>query len=72
MRERFPDALVVRHVPASGPLVERVACSGDVPTSPSEVAEAFVRYVTGGDISPAELAAFEGAYEQALAAGRSA
>lgn len=72
VRERFPDALVIRHVPTSGPLVERVAAPGDVPTSPSEVAEAFVRYVTGGDISPAELEAFEGAYEQALVAGRSA
>lgn len=72
VRERFPDALVVRHVPTSGPLVERVTVPGDVPASPSEVAGAFVRYVTGGDINPAELAAFEGAYEQALAAGRSA
>lgn len=72
VRERFPDALVVRHVPASGPLAERVADPGSVPTSPSEVAESFVRYVTGGDISPAELAAFEDAYEQALTAGRSA
>lgn len=72
VRERFPDALVVRHAPTSGPLVERVAGPGDVPTRPSEVAEAFVRYVTGGDISPAELEAFEDAYEQALASERSA
>jgi hypothetical protein len=53
-------------------LVERVTGPGHVPTSPSEVAESFVRYVTGGDISPAELVAFESAYEHALAAGRSA
>jgi exonuclease SbcD len=72
VHERFPEALVVRHVPASGPLVERVTGPGHVPTSPSEVAESFVRYVTGGDISPAELVAFESAYERALAAGRSA
>lgn len=72
VRGRFPEALVVRHVPASGPLVEQVAGSPQLPTQPSEVAEAFVSYVTGGDIAPAELAAFDAAYEHALAAGRSA
>ena len=63
---------MIRHVPASGPLVEREARSAQVPVQPAEVAEAFVRYVTGGDITPAELAAFTSAYEQALAEGRSA
>jgi exonuclease SbcD len=72
VRERFPEALVVRHVPASGPLVDRVPGSTAVPSQPSEVAEAFVRYVTGGDITPAELDAFESAYERVLADGRSA
>ncbi len=72
VRARFPEALVIRHVPAGGPLVERDAGSSPVPVQPAEVAEAFVRYVTGGDISSAELAAFTNAYEQALADGRSA
>jgi len=72
VRERFPHALVVRHVPASGPLVGRRTGSTEVPTQPSEVAEAFVHYVTGGDITPEELAVFEAAYEHVLAEGRSA
>ena len=72
MRERFPEALVVRHVPSSGPLVERRTGSTEVPAQPSEVAEAFVHYVTGGDITPEELAVFELAYEHVLAEGRSA
>lgn len=72
VRDRFPESLVIRHVPASGPLLERDGGSPQVPVRPTEVAEAFVRYVTGGDITSAELAAFESAYEQALAEGRSA
>jgi exonuclease SbcD len=72
VRDRFPEALVIRHVPASGPLVERVTGAAQVPARPTEVAEAFVRYVTGGDITSAELAAFESAYEQARAEARSA
>lgn len=72
VRERFPNALVIRHVPASGPLVERGTGSTQVPAQPSEVAEAFVHYVTGGDITPEELAVFEAAYEHVLAEGRSA
>ncbi len=72
VRERFPEALVVRHVPVSGPLVERRTGSTEVPSQPSEVAEAFVHYVTGGDITPEELAVFEAAYERVLADGRSA
>lgn len=72
VRARFPEALVIRHVPADGPLVERAACSSPVPVQPTEVAEAFVRYVTGDEISSAELAAFTSAYERALGEGRSA
>lgn len=64
VRERFPHALVVRHVPASGPLVEG-ASTTRVPLAPHEVAEAFVSYVTGDDITAAELAAFNAAYESA-------
>ncbi|MEO8107445.1 MAG: exonuclease SbcCD subunit D C-terminal domain-containing protein, partial [Actinomycetes bacterium] len=72
VRERFPEALIVRHVPASGPLVESGEGFTAVPTEPSEVAEAFVHYVTGDDITPDELAVFESAYERVLADGRSA
>jgi exonuclease SbcD len=72
VRARFPEALVVRHVPASGPLADRVSSVTPIPSRPSEVAEAFVRYVTGGDITPAELDAFESAYERVLADARSA
>jgi exonuclease SbcD len=70
VRERFPHALVVRHLPVTGPLaatsVERV------PVSPREVAESFVSYVTGDDITAAELAVFDSAYELARDESRSA
>jgi len=72
VRDRFSEALVIRHVPARGPLVDQEDRSSQVPAQPTEVAEAFVRYVTGGDISSAELVAFTSAYEWALAEGRSA
>jgi exonuclease SbcD len=70
VRERFPHALVVRHLPVTGPLaatsVERA------PVSPREVAESFVSYVTGDDITAAELAVFDSAYELARDESRSA
>ncbi|MCZ3387106.1 MAG: exonuclease SbcCD subunit D [Actinomycetia bacterium] len=72
IRSRFPGALIIRHEPVSGPLVDRGAGSLRVPSQPTEVAGAFVRYVTGADISTGELAAFANAYEQALAEARSA
>ena len=68
VKERFPEALVVRHVPASGPLATGPHVG--VPASPLEVAESFVRYVTGGDITTVELDVFRDAYEQVLASGR--
>ena len=43
-----------------------------VPVLPAEVAAAFLNYVTGGEITAAELAVFSGAYESVLADGRSA
>lgn len=70
IRRRFPEALVVRHVPTGGPLA--VGAPSHVPASPLEVAESFVRYVTGGDITEPELDAFRDAYEQVLTAGREA
>ncbi len=70
VKERFPDALVVRHVPATGPLA--TSSHVGVPASPLEVAESFVRYVTGGDITTVELDVFRDAYEQVLASGREA
>lgn len=70
VRQRFPEALVVRHVPTAGPLA--AGASSHVPASPLEVAESFVRYVTGGDITVPELEAFRDAYEDVLAAGREA
>lgn len=71
VRERFPHALVVRHVPVAGPLAAGASASTAVPSTPMEVAESFVSYVTGGDIEPLELAAFQAAYEAALSASRS-
>ena len=70
VNERFPHALVVRHVPASGPLLERVSEAPNAAADPLEVAESFVRFVTGADATPAELDAFRDAYEQVLQSGR--
>jgi exonuclease SbcD len=70
--DRFPGALVVRHEPATGPLAADSERSVRVPVAPDEVAAAFVHYVTGGHISPDELAAFSGAYEEAQREGVSA
>jgi exonuclease SbcD len=61
--ERFPHALSIRHEPASGPLASHTASHVRVPSAPDEVAASFVHYVTGGQITEAELAAFTEAYE---------
>ena len=63
--ERFPHALSIRHEPASGPLASHTPSHVRVPTAPDEVAASFVHYVTGGQITEAELAAFSEAYEYA-------
>lgn len=72
IRTRFAHELVIRHEPARGPLVDGGVGSLRVPVLPAEVAAAFVKYVTGGEITAAELAVFSGAYESVLADGRSA
>ncbi|MFZ0324437.1 MAG: exonuclease SbcCD subunit D [Actinomycetes bacterium] len=71
LRERFPHALVVRHVPASGPLLTSGGGQGAEALDPLEVAESFVRYVTGADATPAELDVFRSAYESVNTAQRS-
>ncbi len=72
LRERFPHALVVRHQPASGPLLTSGGGSGVEALDPLEVVESFVQYVTGADASPDELRVFASAYESVNAAERSA
>ena len=72
IRQRFPHALVVRHVPESGPLLERGHLSGAGALDPVAVAASFVEYVTGAAASPAELDVFTSAYEQARGLERSA
>lgn len=71
MRARFPHVLAVEHRPAvtgqrRGP--SAVAPSRD----PLEVAAEFVEHVTGGRPSPEEIAVLRRAYEDVLAAERSA
>ncbi|MDH5277481.1 MAG: exonuclease subunit SbcD [Actinomycetota bacterium] len=70
IRERFPHALVARHTPASGPLVGRVTTAPNAAADPVEVAESFVRFVTGGDATAPELDAFRNAFEQVRRAER--
>jgi exonuclease SbcD len=70
IRARFEHALVVRHVPASGPLVARATTAPNAAADPVEVAESFVRFVTGGDASSAELDAFRESVEQVQRAER--
>ena len=61
--ERFPHALSTRHEPVSGPLASHTPSHVRVPSAPDEVVASFVHYVTGGQITEAELAAFTEAYE---------
>jgi exonuclease SbcD len=70
--ERFPHALSVRHEPATGPLAARTAGGTRVPADPEDVVATFVRYVTGGQITEAELEAFAEAYEYARTESASA
>jgi exonuclease SbcD len=65
--ERFPHALSIRHEPVSGPLASHTASHLRVPSAPDEVVACFVHYVTGGQITEAELTAFADAYENARA-----
>jgi len=71
VRARFPHALVVQHQPplrAAGPRVAEVTAARD----PLEVAAEFVQHVSGARPTEAEAAVLRRAYEQVVAAERSA
>lgn len=71
VREALPHALVVLHEPEGR--VEGVRSRiVDATTDPLEVAADFVEYATGAAPTDAELLVLRRAYEQALAADRSA
>lgn len=65
--QRFPHALVVRHCPASGALLDDARPSSTTSLDPVAVAKSFVREVTGADVSTQELQAFRDAYEAVVA-----
>lgn len=71
VRARFPHALVVQHQPPLrevGPRVAEVTAARD----PLEVAAEFVQHVSGARPTEAEAAVLRRAYEQVVAAERSA
>lgn len=71
VRARFPHALVVQHQPPlreAGPRVAEVTAARD----PLEVAAEFVQHVSGARPTEAEAAVLRRAYEQVVAAERSA
>jgi exonuclease SbcD len=71
VRARFPHALVVQHQPPArdaGPRVAEVTAARD----PLEVAAEFVHHVSGSRPTAAEAAVLRRAYEQVVAAERSA
>ena len=71
VRERFPHALVVQHhAPSSSPAVRAAAVTAA--HDPVAVGGDFVRYVTGADATPDEVAVLRSAYEHVLAGERSA
>lgn len=69
--ERFPHALAVEHRPARAVAARSVAAV-TAAHDPMEVAAEFVEHVTGAPASEAELAVLLRAYEDVLAAERSA
>jgi exonuclease SbcD len=72
VKERYPHALQVLHVPEGGPTgVTRAVVVGSA-SDPTVVAADFVRYVTGTDPTPAEAAVLRRAYEDVTAGQRSA
>ncbi len=71
VRQRFPHALVVQHRPA-GPVVQRRAAAVTAARDPLEVAADFVAHVRGSAPDAAEAAVLRRAYEQVVAAERSA
>ncbi|EYR62647.1 exodeoxyribonuclease I [Actinotalea ferrariae CF5-4] len=71
VKARFPHALVVEHRPVAA--TERVRARAVTSASdPLLVAGEFVEHVTGAPPTPEELAVLRRAYEDVLAAGRSA
>ncbi len=71
VRERFPYALSIQHVPSGGVSVsERRAVAVD--SDPVEVASDFVAFATGGAPTDEEVAVLRSAYERARAEAASA
>lgn len=70
VRARFPHVLAVEHRPASRPATPSVAVTAA--HDPLEVAAEFVAHVTGARPTEAEAAVLRHAYEDVLAAERSA
>ncbi|MBO1751368.1 exonuclease SbcCD subunit D [Actinotalea sp. BY-33] len=71
VRDRFPHALAVEHRPAGGAVSDR-ATVVTAARDPLEVTADFVEHVTGTAPTEAELAVLRRAYEDVLAAERSA
>lgn len=71
VRGRFPHALVVQHRPPARDADARAA-EVSAARDPLEVAAEFVAHVSGTPPTPAEAAVLRRAYEQAVAAERSA
>ncbi|WP_199422532.1 exonuclease SbcCD subunit D [Actinotalea solisilvae] len=71
VRQRFPHALAVEHRPVGGAARLRAAAVTTA-SDPLDVAAAFVEHVTGAAPSEAERAVLRRAYEDVLAAERSA
>lgn len=62
IQQRFPNALLVRHEPASG-WAQSAPSARTSEQKPSEVAGEFVEYVTNGEIQAGEAAAFDQAVQ---------
>ena len=72
VRERFPHALVVQHVPAEGAARSARSQVVTAAADPLEVVDAFVRRVTGAGPTPVEAALLRRAYEDVADVERSA
>ncbi|WP_159716977.1 metallophosphoesterase family protein [Actinomyces marmotae] len=70
LKERFPDLLAFSHEAPARAQRERIAVTSAI--DPMTVAEGFLQDVTGRAAAPSELDVMRGAYEAALADGRSA
>ncbi len=72
VRDRFPHTLVVEHRPAGAAARARATAAVTSARDPLEVAAEFVEHVTGAPPSGAERDVLRRAYEDVLAAERSA